>query len=184
MKSLKGHFLIASKSLTDPNFVRSVLLMIEHTDLGAAGVILNRPTGATLAEVSEKVFDEPDDWEKPIYLGGPVPGPLMALHSIEHLADQSVVEGLFTTVDPDKIRALIQLRVEPSLFIANYAGWGGGQLEIELTQDSWRFIPAEASIALEGGDVSMWDSLIRKVSDNLLAGALKLGDLPHDPSLN
>lgn len=184
MKSLKGHFLIASKSLADPNFVRTVLLLIEHTELGAAGVILNRPTGATLAEVSEKVFDEPDDWEKPIHLGGPVSGPLMVLHPLEHLADQTVVDGLFTTVDPEKIRELIHLRIEPSLFIANYAGWGGGQLEIELTQDSWRFIPAAASVVLDGGDSSMWDTLIRKVSDNLLAGALGLDDLPEDPSLN
>ena len=184
MKSLKGHFLVASSSLADPNFVRSVLLMVEHTEAGAAGVVLNRPTGATIAEISEKVLDEPDDWDKPIYLGGPVPGPLMALHSVEALADQSVSDGLYTTVDPDKIRELIRLRVEPSLFLANYAGWGAGQLEMELDQDSWHSIPAEAAIALEGGDAMMWEALFRRVSASQLAETLGLDDLPADPSLN
>jgi len=93
MKSLKGHFLVASTSLDDPNFARAVLLIIEHTDEGAAGVILNRPTGATIAEIAEKVFDEPDDWDKPIHLGGPVPGPLMALHDLAHLGDQEVIDA-------------------------------------------------------------------------------------------
>ncbi|WP_169979451.1 YqgE/AlgH family protein [Tautonia rosea] len=184
MTSLKGNFLIASNSLADPNFVRTVLLMVEHSETGAAGVILNRPTGATIAEISRKVFNEPDDWDKPIFLGGPVPGPLMVLHAVEALSDQSVIEGLYTTIDPDKIQELIQLRVEPSVFLANYAGWGAGQLEMELAEDSWRVIPADSSLALEGGDASLWETLMRRVSANLLAGALGLPDLPNDPTLN
>jgi putative transcriptional regulator len=70
------------------------------------------------------------------------------------------------------------------MFLANYAGWGAGQLEMELAQDSWRVIPADSSLALEGGDDSLWETLMRRVSANLLAGALGLTDLPHDPSLN
>ncbi|RUL89356.1 YqgE/AlgH family protein [Tautonia sociabilis] len=184
MKSLKGHFLVASRSLSDPNFVRTVLLIIEHSEAGAAGVILNRPTGATIAKISEEVFDEVEDWEKPIFLGGPVPGPLMALHSVAALGDQEVIEGLFTTVDPEKIRDLIRQRAEPSLFLANYAGWGAGQLEMELAQESWVFTPADITLVLEGGDASMWEAIMRRVSASILANALGIEELPEDPTVN
>ena len=184
MKSLKGHFLVASKSLVDPNFARTVLLMIEHSEAGAAGLVLNRPTGATIAEVSEKVFEQTVDWEKPIHLGGPVPGPLLALHSVEGLGDQQVLDGLFTTVDPEKLQELISLRVEPSRFLANYAGWGAGQLETELEQDSWVVSPADAALALEGEEATMWDQVLKHLSANLLAEVLGLGQIPDDPNLN
>lgn len=184
MKSLKGHFLVASKTLVDPNFIRTVLLMIEHTEAGAAGIVLNRPTGATIAEIAEQILDEATDWDKLIYLGGPVPGPLLALHSVEELADQRVQDGLYTTVDPEKLQELIRLRIEPSLFLANYAGWGAGQLEMELDQDSWVFMPADPAIALEGGDALMWEHVLKHVSAHLLANALGLDELPNDPSLN
>ncbi|QDV37483.1 YqgE/AlgH family protein [Tautonia plasticadhaerens] len=184
MKSLKGHFLVASRSLADPNFVRTVLLMIEHTDAGAAGIVLNRPTGASLAEVSEEAFGRLVEWDKPIHLGGPVPGPLIALHSLEGLGDQEVLDGLFSTVDPDKLQELIRLRVEPSRFLANYAGWGAGQLEMELDQDSWIISPADPEVALRGGDVSMWEEVLKHLSASLLADALGLDQLPDDPSLN
>ena len=93
MRSLKGHLLIASPSLLSSFFTRTVILMLDHTEEGAAGVVLNRPTEATLAEIAETVFSEADDWEKPLHLGGPVSGPLMILHELEALSDHEVIPG-------------------------------------------------------------------------------------------
>ena len=74
MNSLKGHLLVATPQLIAAIFTRSVLLMLEHNEEGAMGVILNHLTDATITDVAEKIFEEPFEWEKPIRLGGPVPG--------------------------------------------------------------------------------------------------------------
>ena len=72
MNSLRGQFLIASPHLPDSNFYRSVVLMIQHDDEGAFGVILNRPTENTVSEIWEMITDEPCESLQPINLGGPV----------------------------------------------------------------------------------------------------------------
>jgi len=174
MKSLKGHLLVATAHLSDPNFIQTVLLIFEHDEAGAAGVVLNRPTEATLAKISEDLFQEPVDWDKPIHLGGPVVGPLMALHKVGELADQEVLEGVYSTVDPDKLHELIQQQAEPSLFVANYAGWGPGQLESELIDDSWLYTPAQSDQVLEPGDIEMWHEAVKSISAHQLSEMLGL----------
>src|SRR5262245_32876803 len=103
VKSLKGHLLIATPQLLDPNFARTVLLLFEHSPEGAAGVILNRATEMTVSDVSAQLLEESIDWDKIIHLGGPVPGPLMALHGDEDLADRNALEGLYLTVEASKL---------------------------------------------------------------------------------
>src|SRR5262245_32217130 len=129
MNSLKGHLLIAAPSLLTPFFTRTVILMLEHNDEGALGVVLNRPTEATVSDIAEKVFEEPFEWEKPIRIGGPVPGPLMVLHTVEDQSDQEVMPGLYSSVEASKVQEVLRRRSDPCLVIANYSGWGPGQLE-------------------------------------------------------
>jgi putative transcriptional regulator len=81
MKSLKGHLLVAAHNLDDPNFERTAILLIEHAGKGAMGLVLNRPSGATISDLAGKLFDEDFSWHKPIHLGGPVTGPFVALHT-------------------------------------------------------------------------------------------------------
>src|ERR1700744_5133637 len=104
MRSLKGHLLIASPSLLASFFTRTVILMLDHTEEGAAGVVLNRPTEATVADIAETVFSEPIDWAKPLNLGGPVSGPLMVLHEVEDLSDQEIIPGVYNAVEISKVR--------------------------------------------------------------------------------
>src|SRR3954468_7502112 len=108
MTSLKGQLLVATPQLLAPIFTRSVILMLDHSEEGAAGGILNRPTEANVASIAEQVFKDASDWDKPISLGGPVPGPLIVLHSLEELADQTVLPGVFSTVDAEKVRELVR----------------------------------------------------------------------------
>jgi putative transcriptional regulator len=184
MQSLKGHFLVATPSLADPNFHQTVLLMLEHSTQGAAGVVLNRLTGTPLSAVAEEIFDESIDWETPIHLGGPVPGPLMALHGNEDLGDSQILDDLFTTVDPEKLRQLIRERPEPCLFLANYAGWGPGQLESEFGSDSWYAVPATAEQVFATTDPSSWSSLVGSIRLDRLARVLKIEGVPPSAGLN
>ncbi len=184
MNSLKGHLLVATPQLLDPNFVRTVLLMFEHNEAGAAGVILNRPTEATISDISAQFLEERVEWDKPIHLGGPVPGPLLALHTSEALSDQEVLTGVYSTVEAGRIRELIRNRAEPSRIIANYAGWGPGQLEAEIADQSWYSLPAKAEHVFWSSDDDLWEFVSREIRSRRMSQWLGLRELPDDPSMN
>ena len=78
MKSLKGHFLVASPHLEDPNFTQSVVLLVQHDEDGTFGIVLNRPAESSLKDLWEKVTEKPCETDKRVHVGGPVPGPLIA----------------------------------------------------------------------------------------------------------
>jgi putative transcriptional regulator len=184
MKSLKGHLLVATPRLSDPNFTRTVLLMFQHSEDGAAGIILNRLTGATISDVADQVFPDEFEWDKPIQLGGPVPGPLLVLHRDESLSDHEMIPGVFGTFDSEKIQEIVRQRTEPSLIIANYAGWGPGQLESELDEDSWLELPATADHVFWEDDRDLWDSVVNEIHSGRLSRILGIVEIPDDPSMN
>ena len=126
MNSLKGQLLIATPQLLAPIFTRSVILMLEHNEEGAMGVILNQPINTTITDLAGKIFEDGFEWDKPLSLGGPVPGPLMVIHTFEDLADAEVLPGIFHTLEASRVQEVIGRRPEPSLIIANYSGLGTG----------------------------------------------------------
>ena len=184
MISLKGHLLLATPQLVAPIFTRSVILMIDHSAEGAAGLILNRPTEATVAAIAETVFDEASDWEKSIGLGGPVPGPMVVLHGVEDLADQAIIPGVFSTVDADKVKTLVRARVEPSLAVANYSGWGPGQLEDEIETGSWYTLPARVDHVFPDDAGDLWKAVVKEYNAQALSALLHLRGVPVDPRMN
>ena len=184
MTSLKGHLLVATPELIAPIFTRSVILMLDHSDAGAAGVVLNRPTGAMVNEISEQILEESSDWVKPICLGGPVPGPLMLVHSVEELADETILPGVFSTVDAAKIRELVRRKAEPSLTLANYAGWSAGQLEGEIEMGSWITLPASPALVFWAGAEDLWKVVMKDHNGRQLTVLLGIREVPDDPSVN
>lgn len=184
MNPLKGHLLVATPQLLDPNFAQTVLLMFEHSDAGAAGFVLNRLTEATVANISEQVFQEENDWDKAIQLGGPVPGPLIALHTVATHSDQEILPGLYSTAEPAKLQMLIHQKVEPSLLLANYAGWGPGQLEAEIADDSWQSLPASLEHVFWTSEESLWEAVRKEISTAQLSDLFGLREVPDDPSMN
>src|SRR2546429_9566394 len=103
MKSLQGQFLIASPELGDPNFYKAVVLLIKHDDEGAFGLILNRPTDNTVAELWKMVGEEEVQCEQPIFLGGPGTGPLVALHRVKPAAEAEGMPGVYFSAPKDKL---------------------------------------------------------------------------------
>lgn len=184
MRSLKGHLLIASPSLLSSFFSKTVILMLDHTEEGAAGVVLNRPTEATVSDIAETVFSEPFDWDKPLNLGGPVSGPLMVLHESEAISDQEIFAGLYHSVEMDRVREAVRARVEPSMILANYAGWGPGQLEGEFGDDSWLTLPATRDHVFWQGREDLWDVVVKAVNARKLSEFLGIRGAPADPRLN
>lgn len=183
MNSLEGHLLIATPELLGPMFARSVILMIDHGEGGAMGVILNRPTEATVADLPAEVLGEEVAWDKTLHLGGPVPGPLMLLHADPELADREVVPGVYLTLDADKAREVIARRAEPTRIVVNYSGWAPGQLEGEFGEDSWLTLPATAGHVF-GEAANLWASVVGQVQARKLSEFLGVRVVPPDPTLN
>src|SRR6476659_10873968 len=112
-KSLAGHFLVASRYLRDPNFVQSVVLMIHHDHEGAMGVVINRPSDKSVREVWEMIGNDPCDRDDRIYVGGPVPGPLVALHPLQAFSDHQVLPGLFFSTNRDALDLIVRRKDVP-----------------------------------------------------------------------
>jgi putative transcriptional regulator len=184
MKSLAGHLLIASPGLRDPAFSRSVLLMLEHTEAGAVGVVLNQPIKTKVSALSGKVFEEGFAWDKPLHLGGPVPGSLTVLHTLGDLADREILPGVYNTADAEKVQELIRRRREPSLILANSAAWGPGRLEGECEGGSWLTLPARVGHVFRDGGADLWEEAVTEANARKLAGLLGLRVVPGDPSSN
>ena len=184
MRSLKGHLLLATPELLAPIFNRGVILMLDHSSEGAAGVVINRPTDTTVAAIAEQVFEEPSTWEKLISLGGPVPGPMIFLHTMEELSDQQILSGVYSTVDASKARELVRLQVEPSLTVANYAGWSPGQLEEEIAEGSWITIPARSEHVFWEGQDDLWKVATKEYHGRRLTDLLRIREMPADPRAN
>ncbi len=184
MDSYKGHLLIARHYLRDPNFYHSVVLLIDHNEAGAFGVVINRNTEATIGGISEQAFEELIEWDKPIGLGGPVSGPLMALHERVELGDQEVLGGLYSTTDAVKLMTLVRERVEPSRFVANYSGWGPGQLESELDEASWLVLPASLEHVFCEDETELWKQVASEINRRNLTSMVELPEAPEDPRVN
>jgi len=184
MSSMKGHLLVASPRLPDPNFFHTVILMLEDNDEGAAGLVVNRPSDSTIARLSDQIFEEHIESEKPIHVGGPVPGPLMAIHTLESLADQEILGGIYSTADAAKLKAIALQQAESSLFVANYAGWGPGQLAAELEEDSWLWLPARPELIFWSGEANLWSAVLHEINAAKLSQLLGLRKMPDDPSMN
>lgn len=180
MRSLGGHLLIAGPGLWDPNFRRSVVLIGHHDEQGAVGVVLNRMTEVPVLDAAPPLAGlvQPDE---PVYIGGPVqPQAAVVVADFEHPERANVVA--FGTIgflpeeaDPEGIGGLRRARV-----YAGHAGWGAGQLERELEEDSWIVEPALPEDVFTEDPGRLWSEVLRRKGREY--DLLRL--MPMDPSQN
>jgi putative transcriptional regulator len=183
MSTLQGHFLVASPHLSDGNFNRSVVLMIKHDEEGAFGLLLNRPTDNTVGEVLKAAVEETIDCPQPIYLGGPVSGPLVALHQRKSCAEAEVLPGVFFAAHKDQLLKVAARSKKPFRMFAGYSGWAGGQLEQEMKAGGWLTLPATKQLVFYEPD-DLWEQVLQHIGRDLLGPAISSRHLPPDPSLN
>jgi len=178
--SLTGQLLIASPALLDPNFRRAVVLVTEHNEDGAAGLVLNRPTDADVSEVVPQLEVLVDDGE-PIFMGGPVqPNGVLVLGEFVDPADAAVPLfgslGFPSLEEPDEV---VPATTRRRIF-AGYAGWGSGQLEDELAREDWILETASNDDAFTESPDELWADVLRRKG-----GIYELvARMPEDPSVN
>ena len=180
MDTLQGQLLIASPGLLDPNFRRTVVLVTEHNEEGAAGLVLNRPSPTEVSEVVPQLEPLVEDGEQ-VWVGGPVqPNAVLVLG--EFLDPDDAAVPLFGSLgfpsldEPDEV---VPMTTRRRVF-AGYAGWGSGQLEDELARVDWIVEPALADDAFTEAPDELWRDVLRRKG-----GIYELvARMPEDPSVN
>jgi putative transcriptional regulator len=183
MKSLAGQFLVASPHLRDPNFARSVVLMLQHEEQGALGVIINRRGDKTVDEVWEMIGSDPFGCDQFVHVGGPVPGPLIALHNQRNFAEKEILPKLYMSMQKDSIDVLIRRADAKFRLFSGHSGWGGGQLEEELRVGGWFTSPAVAANVFSDPE-ALWKTVCGEIGRRIIAPNIPPERLPPDPSLN
>jgi putative transcriptional regulator len=167
VKTLAPGFLLAMPQLLDPNFHRSVVLMLEHGESGSMGLIINRGSPLTLGELArgQSMDIDPEREAEPVYIGGPVePQRGFVLHDDESLGEkQELLPGLFLSVTVDSLAPLLRRSGPRMRFCLGYSGWGPEQLEREIAAGSWLFSEASARPVLEGNPSQLWEATLRRM---------------------
>src|SRR2546430_11803014 len=180
MDSLRGHLLVAGPGLIDPNFRRTVVLVGEHGEEGAMGVVLNRPSGIELEEAVPPLVDL-DGVAGVIFVVGPVqPQAIVVLGDFADPEQAGVIVFgsigfLPSEIEPAEVGELSRARV-----FAGYAGWGAGQLEGELDEGSWIVEPAAPTDVFTDAPDQLWSDVLRRKGGPFSVLAL----MPDDPRVN
>ena len=161
---LAGRLLVATESMGDPRFARTVIFMALHDADGALGLVVNRPIGdITFKALFEELRLDPAPAEGSgtlrAFYGGPVePERGFVLHSRDVVLDESLVAGeLALTTEPAMLRALAAHNgPEHSLFAFGYAGWSAGQLESEIARGDWIVVPADSALVFADDPTATW----------------------------
>lgn len=167
--SCKGKLLVATPPLTDPNFDRTVIYMLEHTEDGAVGVVLNRPLDEP---PPPELYAWTDLLSDPatLFSGGPVDDTaliaLARLHGPIAGAWSQVTDGLGSIdlmLDPDEVaEGVLALRV-----FRGYSGWGELQLEAELAEGAWMVLPAALDDVFSVNATALWRAVVRRQGGRL-----------------
>ena len=182
-----GRLLIASRDLGDPNFVKTVILLVHYDeDKGAVGLVINRRTDVPISRVFHDL-KEASGRGDPVYIGGPVElNSVMALlKSTAKPNDASrVFNDVYLISSKDQLTQTLGSRAEAAVFhtYIGYAGWGPAQLEHEVQLGAWHIMPAEAGLVFHSDPDSVWDRLIRR-TETQIAQILRIPRLPRIPSL-
>ena len=181
MESLRGQLLIASPKLHDPNFRRTVVLVAEHGDGGALGLVLNRPSSVGVAEAAPALAPLVAA-DEPVYVGGPVqPGAVLVLVEAE---DPSLVADLIVgdvglvgeNADLDDVAT----RSRRARVFAGYAGWSAEQLEREVESLDWIVEAATPDDLFAPAATDLWSAVLRRKGREFRL----IATMPVDPSLN
>jgi len=173
--------LVATPDMADPNFTRTVLLMLEHNDDGALGLVLNRPLQVSAADAVPPWADllEPPGM---LHMGGPVSEGTIVGIGLAPASGHPCVTPLLGSIglldlhdDPGDDPGVTSVRL-----FSGYAGWSAGQLEVELAVGSWFVLEAQPADVTTADAEGLWSSVLRR-QGGLLA---QLATYPDDPSLN
>jgi len=165
--SLAPRLLLSMPQLVDPNFARTVVLLCEHGPEGAFGLVLNRPTDVPASSVVGLVPPVEHDNGMHLWIGGPVEphrGWILLGEQIPGPDVQRIDEGLYLSTSTLLLREMLERTPAPrARVLAGYAGWGPGQLDMELNESAWLTADVELDLVFDTEAPLMWESAIRRL---------------------
>ena len=177
-----GRFLISEPFMFDPNFKRTVVLLVEHGEEGSIGFVLNRRIDKTIDEIVELTTRH----NAPVFLGGPVEQ--NTLHYIHQLGEElpgskEILDGVFWGGDFEALNKKIasgEIGERDILFFVGYSGWGNSQLEDELERKSWIVAPGNTDFVFQENYDDLWRQILKSMGTRYGV----IANYPEDPRLN
>ena len=179
--SLAPALLLSMPQLHDPNFVRTVVLLCQHTEEGAFGLVLNRPVTTTATVVSQGSVEEATEHELEVWIGGPVEPDRSWILLHEDRSDGNairVADGVFLSTSAAVLQRIIDHSADDrTRLIAGYAGWGPGQLDAEIAASAWLSMDVQVDLIFDTPAEDMWERGIRRLGAT--PGRLQTGQGVH-----
>jgi putative transcriptional regulator len=169
----RGKFLVANRSLVDPTFAEAVVLLVDYDDNGALGVVVNRPTEVPLVAALPEVKELRQRADR-IYIGGPVSRDRMVLLVRAHAQPPQsveVFEHVFATGSLTTLRRSLGKKDAVRAY-AGYAGWGPGQLEVEVDRGDWLIGPADSKAIFDDPAPDVWSRFLERFAGDWAALSL------------
>ncbi len=165
--SFAGNLLVASPKLADPLFGRAVCLMMQQTPEAVAGVVLNRPVVSDVEPIWKQLTAGSSKTAEPprhLHCGGPVSGPIVAVHDQETLADIGNGQGIYVAAQVETLKQLVYVAPEHYRLFVGHSMWTPSQLEQEIAQGLWYVLPATPELVFASVD-EMWGRSMRRVGN-------------------
>mgnify|MGYP001236482380 FL=1 len=182
LKPATGRILISEPFLNDPNFKRTIILLAEHGEDGSVGFVLNKPTDYRIHEVIE---DFPK-FDAPVYYGGPVQlDTLQFIYKGAEIIDGSVeiIPGVYWGGSFDLLKAVIgsgSVSPEDFRFFLGYSGWTEGQIDDEISLNSWIVTETAAEDIFSKDPDNLWRDILKSMGKKFAI----LASFPENPSVN
>lgn len=183
-ESVQGDLLIASPLLESTPLARTVVYVLQDDLNGTFGVVLNRPADAKLRaawSAASGIALAEDDHH--LISGGPLGGPVFALHAVEQLGEIAVKQGIFLSATAESIGELVNRHEEPYRICLGVVGWKVGQLPQELDRHIWYRLPASPELVFDQSGL-LWEKSLLTFGQQKLRDILSLGELPPNPERN
>lgn len=177
-----GRFLISEPFMGDPNFKRTVVLLVEHGIEGTIGFILNRNLKLSITELVEDL----PDFRAPVFIGGPVEqNTLHYVHRMGHLIEGSrhIAEDIYWGGNFEQVKEMIrkkELETTDILFFIGYSGWNHGQLQGEMDEKAWIVAPEDSDFVFQKSYNHLWKQVLSSLGTRYRI----LSNYPVDPQLN
>jgi putative transcriptional regulator len=187
VKNCQGKALVASPYLSDSNFLRSVVYILQHDDQGAFGLVLNRPMSVSVGELLGELTEKEVVNQQPVFYGGPVDGLVVMMQARLGQAGQGDEQKIMVlSKDCEQICEIAnQQGTDQSTLrvFDGYSGWGPAQLDQELEEGSWLVWDADPRLLFSDPN-GLWQTAVRQIGREVIARSVAGVELSSDPSNN
>lgn len=178
-----GTLLVASRALEGTPFSRTVVLILQHSDEGIFGVVLNRPADAGMVAAFQETSHSPNHVLRHLACGGPLGGPVFAVHHDDQLGEIRISDGLFVTASTESLDRLFAAEDQPYRVFLGIAGWKHTQLAQEIRRGLWYLLEQGAEDLIANPD-QLWERHLVRYGRQQLSELLHLPGLPGNPAWN